>query len=337
MSADLRAVVAPTQAQTVAEVAESYLLHLQARIAAGSYSLKAAANAERRLRDFLGHVGSLAIAQARQFHFTSWLTRKALRWGVRTRHDAQNIVLTCFRWAEDEELIDRSPFRKPRGMRYVHPDRPPAEEAHYVAVMRRCMGRRGSRALRRILYFLRATGCRQGEARNLRWEMIDWTQGLITLREHKTAHCTGRPRYVGLTPRLLRFLRALQRQSRSAYVFLDNRGKPFSGRTAADDERGKNKLCRLWKRWAKAAGVPDDVTLHAFRRAWTVRGIEAGIADRALADQAGWTTTRMVSHYGKGSRSRAAHLQQVAALVNQRRRLPPPRKDPPAPLFDGLD
>jgi integrase len=81
-----------------------------------------------------------------------------------------------------------------------------------------------SRYALRILGFIAATGCRPGEARNLRWEDFDPDKGTFILAKHKTAS-TGLPRTIYMTPESVPYMPP--RQS-SGPVFLSSRGKPYS-------------------------------------------------------------------------------------------------------------
>lgn len=332
----------PASPGTVAWVINAYLAHLAGRVSDGTYKGKSRDNVSRYLADFAVEAGRLPLSEARQFHFTGWLTARASTWSGRTREDAQNYVLTCFNWALDDELIDRCPFRRPK-TRYPKPRRPAFDDIYYVRLMWFCMGSRKGRqhkgciALRRALYFLRNTGARQGEMRNLRKDQVDLVTGACTLQEHKTEHVTGEPRLIGLPAKLVRFLAALMRRSRSEYVFHDAYGQPWTGPKEADNERGKNSFCRLLRRWADRAGLPKKLTAHCLRHASCVRAIERGdIADKAIADQHGWKGTRMVSHYGAGSRINAKHVANVAEKISGRRAKPEKKKpkwDEDLPLF----
>lgn len=315
----------PARIRTVFDALAFYRALLKSRLEAGEYKAKTIANYERYLRRLEKDLGPMEVADLRQFHFTTWLNANADRWGVRSRQDAQNTILTCFRRLEDEEVLDRSPFRRPR-FKYVAPIKPPFNREHYVALMRAARDRRqpkyrrGSRALRRAIYFLWKTGARPGEMRNLKWSQIDWVNGTVHLREHKTAHITGDDRIIGLPSRLLGLLAAMKRRASSTYVFLDNYGQPWSGTSEEDNERGKNSFCRLYKRWARRAGLPEKVTAHSLRHGFCVRAIEQGVPGRAIADQQGWKSERMVSHYGRGSRSNDQHIQGVAEAVDRGRK-----------------
>jgi integrase len=306
----------PSVEPSIQDVIDLFLNHLRSRVAAGEYSPRALDNRARLLRDFAVEAGCQPISQARQFLFSAWLTGQAARWSKRTREDAASTVVQCFTWAANEELIERCPFRKPKipGVRHTKPAFLFAE----LRAMRAAMEARAARwpadvkAFRRALYFLWHTGARSGEMRHLKWTQIDWACGVARLTEHKTRHHTGEDRLIPLNRSLLRLLRAMRRVAQSEYVFT-SRGKPWLG------TRGKDAFGLLFKRWAARAGLPRGITPHSLRHGYCVRCIEAGLSDRATADQGGWRKTAMVSHYGARARSRCAHLSQDAEAVRRAR------------------
>jgi integrase len=71
--------------------------------------------------------------------------------------------------------------------------------------------------LRRLLIFLKFTGCRPAEALSMRWSNVHWEQSSVVHREHKTAHSTGRPRVIPLVPTVLKML-VWMRQHRQATI-----------------------------------------------------------------------------------------------------------------------
>jgi integrase len=301
---------------SIQDVIDLFLEHLRARVTAGEYSPRALDNRARLLRDFAVEAGRQPVHQARQFLFSAWLTGQAGRWSKRTREDAAATVVQCFKWAADQELIERCPFRKPPipGTRRTKPAFLHGE----LRAMRCAMESRAARwpddvkAFRRALYFLWHTGARSGEMRELRWTQIDWVSGVARLEDHKTRHHTGEDRLIPLNRSLLRLLRAMFQVRTSEYVFT-SRGKPWLG------TRGKDAFGLLFKRWAARAGLPRGITPHSLRHGYCVRCIEAGLSDRATADQGGWRKTAMVSHYGAAARSRCAHLSQDAEAVRRAR------------------
>lgn len=107
------------------------------------------------------------------------------------------------------------PQRNPRGLR--------AEDLN--AILDRMVGER-RRALD-VLRFIAVTGCRPAEACGLVWSDVDLAAGVCVIRQHKTAHATGLPRTIYLTPQAVSVLESIPRK-RSGPVFLSRLCEPFT-------------------------------------------------------------------------------------------------------------
>ena len=104
---------------------------------------------------------------------------------------------------------------------------------------------------------LRWTGARRSEPLLLKWRMVDWENGRITMPAPKTARYgvpeREMPIFDELKPILERHWHNQGRPSPEAYVIQDCMDLPKTGRTSASVQR-KNPDSQ-WKRWLKAAGV----------------------------------------------------------------------------------
>ncbi len=329
--------------KTVQEVIAAYRAHLDVRVRSGD--LGDGTLRHRELQEFARQFGHQTLDQCRRHDLTEFLAAHPQWKSGWTQERAIADVLRCFRWAEDEELIAHSPYRKPRSMRFRRRPRQPMTAAQYVAIMRAAMHepytgpragqpsyhrrlpkRASARALRRALFFLRRTGARTGEMRGLTWGDVDLAAGIIRLVEHKTAAATGEDRLIGLDPATLRFLRNLQRQrsrlvqgrieppAAGEHVFLNGRGRKQQGPWK------RQSFARLLRKYAVIAGVPLGVSAYGLRHLFTITGIMNGVGERQIADQLGHTTTKYVAWYGKQSRSQAEHLRNVVAQVLYRPR-----------------
>src|SRR5262249_43608880 len=144
---------------------------------------------------------------------------------------------------------------------------------------------------RRVLLFLRFSGCRPGELRALRWEHVDWQRGVAVLPEHKTVRQRRdhAPRVIVLHPVLLRLLRRLEAERRpgQAQVFVNHLGEPWTSASLA---------LHFWQ-VRDAAGLPNDCTLYGVRHLFGTTGAAKGIGQKVLSELMGHTTTRMTEHY----------------------------------------
>lgn len=290
---------------TVAEVVGWYLQHLLHRVKADDYSAQAFSDANRDLLRFSKVHGPRAVAALRRHDLTQWLLSNPQWASPSTKARVRAVLLRCFNWAEEEELIEASPFRRVRGQTFHPRPRREAQAVEYVGLMRA-----GSRSLRRALFFLRRTGARTCEMRELRPDWIDFEAGIVRFDRHKTARATGQPRILGLEPCVLRFLRNILRGPGRGHVFTNARGRPWDRHTFA----------RHFRRLANRIGLAKDLSAYCFRHAYATGAIQAGVGERQLADQLGHTTTRMVAWYAQASRQKADHLRRVAVEALQRRR-----------------
>jgi integrase len=159
---------------------------------------------------------------------------------------------------------------------------------------------------RQVLVFLRFTGCRPAEARNLQWTDIDLDARELVLRRHKTAKKTKKPRRVPLHPVVLKLLMFLKRLNQpGSHVFLTHRKTPWH----------RVSLAQRLKRSRRAAGVPEDAKLYGLRHAFGTRAIVHGVDIKTLAELLGHTTTKMSEHYVHLAGHRA-HLADAMAKVN---------------------
>jgi integrase len=296
---------------TVRKTTEAYLEHLKQRKGTEDYSAHALEDATRELARFAEQFGNQTIEQCRRYDLTRWLQLNPQWKSNATKRRVMATILACFRWAEDEELIERTPYRRPRNLKLPVTPRREASSVEYIALMR-CK----SRPLRRALFFLRRTGARPSEMRGLRFDEIDFEAGVVVKQKHKTRAKTGKPRMFGLEPCILRFLQNLYRKKVEGqeFVFLNTYGEPWKDR---------HVFARHLRRWAKRIGldegVVDRVSGYCVRHSFCTWAIEAGVGDRQIADQMGHADTRMIAWYSKAAQKRA-HLRDVATSAIKRKK-----------------
>lgn len=295
----------------VPEIVEQYLSHLRGRVDIGDYSSDALANIDRELRHFAAD-HPYHVSECKQNDLTRWLEQNPQWASAHTKKRIIAEVVGCFRWAAEEELIGRCPYRRVKSVSNIpYVPRRPADHAEYVLLMRK-----GSRPLRRALFFLRRIGARTCEMREAVWDdcRLDGESMHICLYRHKTARKTGKCRKIGLDKATAQFLRNLRRQSVSDHVFVNCDGNAWSRRSFAQHFR------RCAERLGLNAGVGRRLSAYCFRHAYVVDGIEAGVSTRCLADQLGHQTTEMIDRvYGSHTRDREEHLAKVAEDVLRKR------------------
>lgn len=296
---------------TVREVIDQYVRDLQFRVLSGTYSAKGLEQRRHYLGSFVAMYGDKRISECRAADLARWLLAHPERASKHCQADATGSVVTCFRWASREgDLIDSSPYYRPKHLANPSAPRPAMTREQFLVIrqqarrLRTPTGRPARIAVefRAIFRFLWATGCRTCEARSVLWDQVDWQREVIVLPQHKTALSTGRARYIPVrrVVRLLRWLHA-RRRTGQRHIFVNNLGKPLTA----------DRLSKVFRSYADAAGLPLSVSPYSARHGLTVRLLEAGVGARQIANVLGHTTARYVDLYGQATRTHAAHLNDV--------------------------
>lgn len=169
--------------------------------------------------------------------------------------------------------------------------------------------RTSGRRLRECLYFIKLTGVRPKELRDLTWPDVDAVAGVARLSRHKTVKKTRKVRVIPLTPPAVALLRHLAaRDGAEGPVFKTIRGEPWA----------RNSLAQKLKRLRARVGVPDEATLYGLRHRFGTRAILNGIDLKILADLLGHTTTRTAEHYVHTA-GEYDHLREAMGRVNRGR------------------
>ncbi len=169
------------------------------------------------------------------------------------------------------------------------------------------------RALLEILY---GAGLRASEALGLRLQDVDLDVGFV-----RTIGKGDKERIVPLGRMAVRAIRAYNERGRpflggsgtlkSPELFLNNRGRKLS----------RQGLHAIIKRYAREAGLPDDVSAHTLRHSFATHLLEGGADLRAVQEMLGHadlSTTQIYTHVT------AAHLQRVYREAHPRARAEKP-------------
>jgi integrase len=304
---------------TVADVVDAYLAARAVHFRLGSLREKSFRAMKETLDDFAEALGNRQVAGLKNQHLLDWLLAHDWR-SPHTLAHRQGIVVTCFRWAADEDrgLIPRCPFRrtskafkKPRPRAAITPDEYAAIMATTRAMLRGegpTVHRESCKAFRRAMAFLWVTGARTCEMRAIRWRDIDWVQGVIRLDDSKTSEATGQPRIIPLDAMLCRLLR-WRRGKPDQFVFLNGRGRPWKCPGFA----------RLFRRYGQFAGIRVVLSPYSLRHGFCVRALVAGVGQRQIADVMGHSTTRYIEWYGRSARENASYLKGVLEDIDRGR------------------
>jgi integrase len=270
--------------------------------------------------------GHLPVEELKPVAYLKWLKEQTTWRSGYTRSNATKVLKAAFNWAVRHDLIARNPLRHvtvPTGE-----GRRAMTDAEYRGV-----SRAASVFFRRVLFFLRHTGCRPGEMASARWKHVDFDRGVVVLPSHKTAKKTGKPRVIILTPVLVRLLRFLWRQrpaelhrealrrggfaapppdEREAeeFVFLSARGGRWKSSALA------NRFIRL----RRDLGLPASTTTYGLRHAFATRAALQGLNLKATATLLGHVNPHTTARYYTHLEGETDMLRDAATQVMQQRK-----------------
>ena len=132
---------------------------------------------------------------------------------------------------------------------------------------------------RDIITFLIYTGCRKGEALNLKWDDVDLKTGVIAIKGTKTKY----DRYIPISEPLKAVLSGIEKNQDSLYVFNRN------GAKLTDFKRSFHTACRN-------AGL-KDLRIHDLRHVFASKMVMGGTSLYITGELLGHRTTQMTKRY----------------------------------------
>lgn len=267
---------APSLPTTAAELIDLFLAST-----AGQVSEHCHRERTRTLRLFADAFGPLPLAELRAYHLALWLDQHSGWRADWQRKRVASYVKRAWNWAEQLDLVSRNPFRSiklPNGQ-----SGQPMQLNHFQALLRHAPP-----DLRRILLFLRYTGCRPGELRTMQWPDVRWDQCLILLNQHKTQRVTRRPRAIYLHPSCQKMLRWMfaRRRPEAIWVFPGPNGM-----------WSRYYLLQCFRVVRRKAGLPATVKLYGLRHLFGTQAVLRGLDLKTISELLGHTTTRMTEYY----------------------------------------
>jgi integrase len=218
-------------------------------------------------------------------------------WSSSTRHNYLGTVGVFLRWA-GHPLALQLPPKESRGADAVLSDE------QFARVVSAYSGGYGG-DLVALLRTLRETGARPGELTGLTVEVVDWSNGCVRLKQHKTKKRTGRDRVIYFPAAAMLILVSQRARHGSGLLFRTRAGTAYTGKSM------KMLLQRISKR------VGFRVFAYGERHGFATRALCSGVPDAVVAELLGHTSTAMVTrNYGHlGSQSRV--LRDAAEKVSR--------------------
>jgi integrase len=176
------------------------------------------------LRAFVATIGALTVANLKKRHVEEFADQYKNPAGRRAAIVSVKVALN---WAAGQELIPANPIKKlPSG-------KPPAREVYITPEQwaKVLAAVDDSDPFREVLLFLKATGCRPGEATIAECRHIDRERKVIVLgvNEWKCGGKTGKKRVIYLNDESLALVeRAYVRAGQDGLLFRNRKGQAFS-------------------------------------------------------------------------------------------------------------
>ena len=232
------------------------------------------------------------------YHLLEFLNRYLRDAAGYTRRRWAATVQAPMNEATRQGFIDRNPFwglRLPMGKN----GRDWTEE-EYQAVLHFAPAH-----VRRILLFIRFSGARPGEAREARWQDLDWEANAIVLRQHKTVRKCPEARRIRLNYVTVKLLLWLLRNPRPdadpQVIFANWFGRAFTIKA----------LTKLFLEARRKAGLPGEVKIHGLRHTFATHGLTDGVDLATMAALLGHRTVMTTQRYVHLV-DKSDHLDQAA-------------------------
>lgn len=262
---------------TVRDVMDSFLAH---KAKGGAQR----ANEDRLycLNQFCRSFGEWSVTDLCPDDLEDWLKRRERLKSNHSKKRWCSSINAAFNWACRSKRI--IPYNPVVGV-VVRPGKRgrPLTNAEVKGILREATDRR----MRRLVLFLRYTGCRPGEAAKALWTNLDLQRAVLILSEHKTADATGEDRVIYLSAQAVRLLALIARTDKHEHIFVNAWGLPW--KQSALSQRMTGIRAR--------AKIPADAKLYGNRHAFATEAVLRGVDIATLAQLLGHKGTRTTSTY----------------------------------------
>jgi integrase len=262
---------------------------------------------EQAMTSILRILGDVPLRELRRAHAHQFITTRRSEVAAATVNRGLAVLKNMVTFALDKEYIEQNPLQRFRML---------PEEQKALRVMTLEEERQLIRAVSSVdhtigvyVALLGETGLRKSEGLNLKWELVNFQQRILSVEETKS----GKARYVPLSDFAIAQLQSLVRMIDVPYVFvqLDAR-KPWRD-PRGPFEKGKTLAGLDW------VGFHD---LRHFRATqWVMRGVDLRTVQEFLGHSS-ITTTMRYAHFSPGyanksvREAQAAESQEVEKLQN---------------------
>jgi integrase len=281
---------------TVKELADQYFADMDRRT-----NPRTAYVAKCYLKPFLADCGELQIKVLKKHHVEA-VIRKHGQWNGTTENHVKSRIVALFNWGVEQGFILSNPIkgiRKPRAMSRGSSALIDAAELDKLMVA-------APVDLRNVLMALHQTGARPCEVLTVEAKDFDAERGVWVLQEHKTAHSTGRPRIIFLTPALVELCKSLAAKHPEGPLFRRRSGKPFPP---------AYYLARLVRQLCRRLGMRESITPYGLRHNFATDALARGVPDAQVAALLAHGSTAMLHRHYSHLTTQVQALKEALSRV----------------------
>ena len=206
---------------------------------------------------------------------------------AKTVRNINQVISSAMDFAVAQKIISENPCKAVSLPKVEHKEMQtiPAEQLQAFLTEAKATG------VYEMYYIELATGLRRGELLGLKWQDIDWKNGIIKVRR-QIARVDGQIveaplktknsyRAVSISPQAIEVLREQKRKTNDAYVFPSPNGGPIS----------PDSVNNMLKRVLERAGIPK-VRFHDLRHTFATIALQNGVDIK--------TVSGMLGHFSAG-------------------------------------
>ncbi len=266
------------------ELAHRYLESVEQDLSQATYATR-----RYSILAFVEFVGPTMVSQVTRLKvmdFYAW-ARKHHGRGPNGGNHYMRDVRTMFRWGAENEVCDNPVLNFPK-IHHTPPSTKRLSDEDMVALLRRLPA--GN--FKDMVVFGLLTGLRPFEIRLLNQTHVVRTpdgHAHLCIEQHKTAKMTSDPvpRTVPLSTEALAIIdRQVKQHPRAEYIFLTDRGTPFT----------KDTLSQRMERWCDRAKIKRR-SPYSLRHTFASRQADSGTNIVSLAQLMGHTSTKTTARY----------------------------------------
>jgi integrase len=295
----------------VAELVKRFLEHHAGNSKPATYSFYC-----RPLNSFVHFIGAMRVCDLKPYHVTQWInSRRAAKRarklgdkylaeetgraiGGNFQRNLIRAVKACFKWAEDQEYIERSPVRKVR----VPPPVARGDEAYLMPDQWEKLASAVAKsqdggALLDLITVMKETGCRPQEVRRVEAQHFD-RAGRCWILPKREAKGGREARIIHLSDKAFEICQRLALKRPEGPLFRNGNGKPWT--TGVLDGR-----CQRISRKLGFCVTPYSIR-HTFATDAIIRGVDL----QTIATIMGHTDLKMLSKVYQHIRKRSDHIKE---------------------------